>query len=258
MLPGLHSLVIMLVTAMDVAADDSPLSQLRQAIFFGYDKNVIPQEHGVSTVPLDVNLGLAPTWFELDSHGVLTATMWLKLTWRDYRLSWLPDRHENISMIRISPAEVWKPDIALYNKQDLDHGILAADPRSANTAMVHIHSNGNIFWSLPVWHRVLCQGVTYSNWPWGTQQCNLSFGSWTHDITAYDLNFYGDQNKMDLREFGPYNQFRLLKQSGLREVVKYDCCQNPYVKLNFLFTLKRIYVVDPDLGRIDNPEDTEL
>ena len=44
MLPGLHSLVIMLVTAMDVAADDSPLSQLRQAIFFGYDKNVIPQE----------------------------------------------------------------------------------------------------------------------------------------------------------------------------------------------------------------------
>ena len=57
-------------------------------------------QHGVSTVPLDVNLGLAPTWFELDSHGVLTATMWLKLTWRDYRLSWLPDRHENISMIR--------------------------------------------------------------------------------------------------------------------------------------------------------------
>ena len=68
---------------------------------------------------------------------------------------------------RISPAEVWKPDIALYNKQDLDHGILAADPRSANTAMVHIHSNGNIFWSLPVWHRVLCQGVSR-----GTERLN--------------------------------------------------------------------------------------
>ena len=39
---------------------------------------------------------------------------------------------------------------------------------------------------------------------------------------------------------------------------RYDCCENPYVKLNFLFTLKRIYVVDPDLGRIDNPEDTQL
>ena len=44
MVAGLNSLVILLVTARDVAADDSPLSQLRQAIFFGYDKNVIPQE----------------------------------------------------------------------------------------------------------------------------------------------------------------------------------------------------------------------
>ena len=54
---------------------------------------------------------------------------------------------------RISPADLWKPDISLYNKQDLDHGILAADPRSANTN-AHIHSNGNILWILPVSHKV--------------------------------------------------------------------------------------------------------
>ena len=65
-----------------------------------YAHHISCAQHGASTVPLDVNLGLAPTWFELDSHGVLTTTMWLKLTWRDYRLSWLPDLHENISMIR--------------------------------------------------------------------------------------------------------------------------------------------------------------
>ena len=54
---------------------------------------------------------------------------------------------------RIPPADLWKPDISLYNKQDLDHGILAADPRSANTN-AHIHSNGNILWILPVSHKV--------------------------------------------------------------------------------------------------------
>ena len=55
---------------------------------------------------------------------------------------------------RIPPADLWKPDISLYNKQDLDHGILAADPRSANTN-AHIHSNGNILWILPVSHKVM-------------------------------------------------------------------------------------------------------
>ena len=54
---------------------------------------------------------------------------------------------------RINPGDLWKPDISLYNKQDLDHGILAADPRSANTN-AHVHSNGNILWILPVSHKV--------------------------------------------------------------------------------------------------------
>merc|ERR1712105_280362 len=93
-------------------------------------------------------------------------------------------------------------------------------------------------------------------WPWGTQTCNLNFGSWTHDATSYDLQFYGGLEKMDLRQFGNHNQFRILEQEGLREVKRYDCCPNPYVKLNFFFTIKRKYVVDPDLGRVDNPEDT--
>ena len=109
---------------------------------------------------------------------------------------------------RINPGDLWKPDISLYNKQDLDHGILAADPRSANTN-AHVHSNGNILWILPVSHKVkktggirsweklqvLCEGVTYSNWPWGKQTCNLKFGSWAHDSHSYDLQFYDDQAK---------------------------------------------------------------
>ena len=84
--------------------------------------------------------------------------------------------------------------------------------------------------------KVLCEGITYSNWPWGTQTCNLNFGSWTHDATSYDLQFYGGlvmimilrgkqqilinsfQEKMDLRQFGNHNQFKILKQEGLREV----------------------------------------
>ena len=91
----------------------------------------------------------------------------------------------------MSPHSLWKPDIALFNKQDLSNGILAADLKSSNTN-VQLFSNGNILWISPVSHRVLCEGVTYSNWPWGTQMCNLSFGSWSYDSSDYQLQFYED------------------------------------------------------------------
>ena len=96
-----------------------------------------------------------------------------------------------ILMCRVSPNSLWKPDIALFNKQDLSNGILAADPKSSSTN-VQLFSNGNILWIVPVFHRILCEGITYSNWPWGTQMCNLSFGSWSYDSSNYQLQFYDD------------------------------------------------------------------
>ena len=40
--------------------------------------------------------------------------------------------------------------------------------------------------------QILCEGITYSNWPWGTQMCNLSFGSWSYDSSDFILHFYDD------------------------------------------------------------------
>ena len=71
--------------------------------------------------------------------------------------------------------------------------------------------------------------------------CNLSFGSWSYDSSDFDLHFYDDmvskergipvvcpennhyisQVKMDLRQFGKYNQFKILKQDAIKEVTRY-------------------------------------
>ena len=47
---------------------------------------------------------------------------------------------------------IWKPDVSIYNKQDLSNGILAADPKSANTN-AQLFENGNIVWTVPVSHK---------------------------------------------------------------------------------------------------------
>jgi hypothetical protein len=41
--------------------------------------------------------------------------------------------------------------------------------------------------------QVLCEGVTYDNWPWGKQHCNLNFGSWSYDADHYDLLFHDNK-----------------------------------------------------------------
>ena len=57
-------------------------------------------QHGGSSTPLVVRLGVAPKWMDLDSNGVLTATVWLRLIWTDFRLAWNPDDHDGIEVFR--------------------------------------------------------------------------------------------------------------------------------------------------------------
>ena len=56
-------------------------------------------QDGMESPPLDVRLGLAPSWMDLDSNGVLTAILWLRLTWSDHRLAWDPEDHNNITSL---------------------------------------------------------------------------------------------------------------------------------------------------------------
>ena len=46
-----------------------------------------------------------------------------------------------------------------------------------------------------------------------------------------------------------------MRKRNVESNCRYDCCPLPLIKLKFHFTLKREFVVDPNLGRINNPDD---
>ena len=73
------------------------------------------------------------------------------------------------------PAILWKPDVSLYNKQDLSNGILAADPRSSNTN-AQLFSNGNIVWTVPVSHKVRALRATL------VRHCGETAETRAHDL----------------------------------------------------------------------------
>jgi len=84
-------------------------------------------------------------------------------------------------VIRVSPNEVFKPDIMLYN---------AAEHSSMKDNMVQtnlvLYSSGFILWVPPVTLKSLCD-MDLTKWPFDQQECILTFGSWTHDGLAINI-----------------------------------------------------------------------
>jgi len=62
MAPTVDLLLLLPLLLGVTKADDSPMSVLRRTVFYNYDRNVIPQEHGSDSRPLTVELGFAPKW----------------------------------------------------------------------------------------------------------------------------------------------------------------------------------------------------
>ena len=214
--------------------------------------------------------------------------MWLKMSWRDFRLTWEESRYENTNLIRVSPSMIWKPDVALYNKQDLANGILAADPKSSNTN-AQLFSNGNIVWIVPVSHKVTLpitwdeeikrifrscvRGSPTATGP-GACRCVISvlapgpmtpptmfcistmiLSRWISDSLASTTSLQFSNKMPSKRLPSKYNSQLHVQVCFLHFLLRYDCCPNPLVKLKFHFTLKREFVVDPNLGRINNPDE---
>ena len=48
----------------------------------------------------------------------MKSNVWLRLVWNDYQLQWDEADYGGISVLRLPPDKVWKPDIVLFNKYE--------------------------------------------------------------------------------------------------------------------------------------------
>ncbi|XP_010146033.1 PREDICTED: LOW QUALITY PROTEIN: acetylcholine receptor subunit gamma-like, partial [Eurypyga helias] len=50
-----------------------------------------------------------------EREETLTTNVWIEMQWSDYRLSWDPEKYDNIQLLRVPSTMVWLPDIVLEN-----------------------------------------------------------------------------------------------------------------------------------------------
>ena len=151
------------------------------------DNFIIPRQNLYT--PLDVDMGIAVQTLEEFNQKVETIelNLWLRMNWNNTYLSWNESNYGNISFIVVDPKKIWHPDIELYNAASLPE-IYKFDDR------LYLYSNGNMFWSRPGIFKFSC-AMDLIKFPFDTQNCSMTFGSWVYDQSFLNLKPYEDSSK---------------------------------------------------------------
>ena len=56
------------------------------------------------------------SFLQNEKNQIMKSNVWLRLVWNDYQLQWDEADYGGISVLRLPPDKVWKPDIVLFNK----------------------------------------------------------------------------------------------------------------------------------------------
>ena len=78
-------------------------------LFDNYDKELMPSRPVV--VSLDVLLLKVKTTSERE--GIFESVVALFIEWHDYRMTWDPYLHGNVTVLAFDSEKVWLPDIAV-------------------------------------------------------------------------------------------------------------------------------------------------
>ncbi|XP_071642875.1 neuronal acetylcholine receptor subunit alpha-5-like isoform X2 [Temnothorax longispinosus] len=202
--------------------------RLKQDLFVKYDKFARPTQHFNTTV---VKFDITLLYVDVDDFkSTITVNGWASHMWTDEKLKWDPVKYGNIQHIHVGSHEVWQPDILLYHS-----GTAGTVEHYGDTACIIFH-DGQVLWVPPAQFIGLCE-LDLRLWPFDTQVCNMTFGSWTYHGEQIDMRLSETENmeRMYVKNAG----WKLMDLSKSRESVVYSCCAEPYINLNFKMTLKR-------------------
>jgi len=203
--------------------------RLYNDLFKNYNTDVHPES------PVDVKLGVALLDVDVNEEdNTLDSDLWLRYVWTDNRLTW-DEKEYGISIMRISPQTVWRPDITLYNSAALN-----GDSKPCLDTHVLVYPSGMVLWVPPCHHRSFCKMSTSDGKVKDEQTCFLKFGSWTFDGTVVDLHLYEDKTAIDLQDYYNVSSWEVASTAAERHVKYYPCCPDePYMDVMFNMTLKR-------------------
>ena len=131
-----------------------------------------------------------------ERQQVLTTSLYLLLKWNDPRLMWDPNTYNQIEKITVPASSFWLPDLAIMNAVTASTGSnLITYPSNQNLV---ITNNGNCYLTLSLPTQQTRCKLDVFKYPFDTQICNITIGSWINnkddiDFFVNEEQFYNDE-----------------------------------------------------------------
>lgn len=193
-------------------------------ILYSYNKLARPGTLENPTVVVKHGLNLIKI-VECDGR-TLKAETWLEMSWIDPRLVWSLDFFD-IKSLSLPSDLMWTPDIVLYNNPS-SHAGNGYNPR------VFIFNTGSVSWFPPTTITTNCDES--ENDP-KTVFCLMTFGSWSYDGKAVDIQLLYDD--IELRDYVENTEWEYVNSTIIRNVKRYPCCPEPYADITYNITIRR-------------------
>lgn len=102
---------------------------------------------------------------------------------------------------------------------------------------VQISSDGKNTWLNPVVFQKICQ-IDVSYFPFDDQECSLKFGSWAFDATKVRTKSFANTTSSN-SYYVPNGEWELLSIKTVENILKYQCCANPFSDVTITFRIRR-------------------
>lgn len=212
--------------------------QLLDSLFTNYSKITRPSLKTNISVNLVVSI-LDSVDSKKEKIGL---RVWFRMFWTDYRLKWNTSQF-NITSLTVNFDDIWTPDVVLYSAVGTvrSFGISSEDGLDIN---VIIYSDGLVFFTQPTTIQSAC-AMNIAHFPFDDQMCELTFGSWSMDLTMLGLKLW--KGGIDLSDFTENNMWRLLDISAKAKDEIYTTQEVPFSVLIFTIGIRRkalFYIVN--------------
>jgi len=167
--------------------------RLVRDLFRGYNKLIRPVQNMTQKVEVAFGLAFIQLINVNEKNQIMKSNVWLRLMWNDYQLQWDEADYGGISVLRLPPDKVWKPDIVLFNNADGNYEV-------RYKSNVLIYPDGEVLWIPPAIYQSSCTiDVTY--FPFDEQTCIMKFGSWTFTGDQVSLSLFNNKGHVDLSDY---------------------------------------------------------
>ncbi|KAI8494732.1 hypothetical protein Bbelb_273370 [Branchiostoma belcheri] len=214
------ALSIFLITTFSTWIPDSAAQKtavaLKASLLSNYDKSLLPVKSASTAVNVDFDISLRQI---------------IELYWEDEYLTWNASEHDGVDTLTIHSADIWRPDIFLYNNIAETYG--AIEPITDVT----VTSDGRVSYLQPAIFTSACP-VGIERFPFDKQECELEFGSWMYASSKLNLSLVNPY--ADRRVFTK-NEEWILKGVPMerRQVALYPCCPEPFTTAVLTVQLER-------------------